>query len=443
MVKSIKNRICLIIFLLILLLGFFLRIHNLYTWPRLGATFDEYAWTWQGISLIQNHIPTSWSPHPQYKKTKNIIYQKTPFRLVTPYLEHPPFFGLIAGTFALMSGAKDIYHIDLRHIRGLALILGVISIGLVMLLTHELYQDKGIALIAGLLYAVVPSIAVGSRILQNENFFIPIWLLSLYLISKYLKTKKTRYRNIAAILCGLLSISKVPWLAGAFSIVLIFLFLKRYRDILFFLSVVLPIFLIYFVYGFYFDRNLFLSLWSLQLNRYDLAFNSIYALFQKPYLIDRFYTDGWIYFGWFAIFLLLIKDIKKNIFIIFPFLSYFLIFLAGIPDEAGHGWYRFPFYPYLIISIALFLKEYFNKNYFLTFLFLVFVGTSLLQNVWMPAFGFSYFIFRVAIISWVLPLFLQISNIKKGNIFSNIINKSWFFVYIILSILAVMQYNEQ
>ena len=96
---------------------------------------------------------------------------------------------------------------------------------------------------------------------------------------------------------------------------------------------------------------------GLQLNRYDIYFTSIFALFQKPYLVDRFMTDGWIYFGWFAFILLLVRDLKKNYLIVLPLLSYFVVFLVGIPDEVGHGWYRYPFYPFLIMSTALFIKK--------------------------------------------------------------------------------------
>src|SRR5476649_2552847 len=92
---------------LILVLGLYLRNHNIDTWPRLGATFDEYAWTWLGMNLIQNHIPESWSPHPEYTNKKIIKYQGAYFVLVKPYLEHPPLFGIVAGAYALFSGVKD------------------------------------------------------------------------------------------------------------------------------------------------------------------------------------------------------------------------------------------------------------------------------------------------------------------------------------------------
>jgi len=435
------NRQSLII-VLILLLGFFLRSNNLSTWPRQGATFDEYAWTWQGISLIKNHVPTSWSPHPEYKNYKDVIYQKTHFRIVTPFLEHPPVFGLVAGSFAILNGVQGIYDLHFYDIRPLALILGMLSLILLYLLVKEIY-DKKTALVASLLYATVPTVVIGSRIVQNENFFIPLWLLSLFLISKFIKTKNPWLRNLAALICGLLILAKIPWVAGGISIVIIFLALKKYKDIVKFLAIAIPIGLLYFVYGFYFDRELFLSLLSLQAQRYDLTFNSIYALFQKPYLVDRFYTDGWIYFGWFSVVLLFLKDFKKNIFVSAPILAYFLIFLSGIPDEAGHGWYRYPFYPFLIISTAIFLKDYFLKNWLLTFFFLVFVGTSLFQLTWATVFGFSYIIFRIAIIGWsvsLLPLFFNKKPVVKLATFMSIF---WLGSFILMNIWSIFLYNEQ
>lgn len=437
-----KNRFLIIALFAILALGIFLRSHNLYTWPRKGATFDEYAWAWQGISLIQNKVPTSWSFHPQYKNRKIITYQKTAFVLVTPYLEHPPLFGLVAGSYALLSGSEGMFDIDIKNIRGLALILGTLSILMVFLLANKLY-GKGIGLLSALLYATIPTVVVGSRIVQNENFFIPVWLASLYLVASYLKNKRIWMRNSAVILAGLLILAKVPWIAAPFSIFIIFLHNNRYKDALITLVVAATIFLTYFVYGFYYDKDIFLGLWGLQLNRYDISFSSVYALFQKPYLADRFFLDGWIFWGWISFFLVFLKNFKKHIILISAVLSYFLIFLAAIPDEAGHGWYRYPFYPFLVISIALFIKEYFSKNFILTFLFLVFVGTSLFEATWKSTFGFSYIIFRFLIIGWGLVLIPQYLPAKIYLKAGRIISYSWFVIFILMNVWAILLYNEQ
>lgn len=436
-----KNKLILVLLVVILTLGYLIRHHNLYTWPRMGATFDEYAWTWQGISILTTGVPTSWSFHPQYKNKKEIRYQKAAFILVTPYLEHPPLFGLVAGAYAMTNGVNDMFHVDIQHIRGLALILGTLSIFMLFLLVSEVYGQK-MGLIAAMLYAVIPSIAVGSRLVQNENFFIPVWLFVLYLISRYLKNKNRLLRNFAALLCGLLMLAKVPWVAAPFSVCIILLYNRRYKDIAKFLAIVIPVFLLFFVYGFYYDKDVFLGLWGLQLNRYDITFNSVYALFQKPFLTDRFYTDGWIFAGWMAFLIVCTRDFKKNIVLISAITSYFLIFLIAIPDESGHGWYRYPFYPFLVISLAIFIKEYFAKNWILTFLFITLVGTTLLENVWKVKFGFSYLFFRLVIISWGLTLIPQYLSNKKINILGKIVSYSWLIIFILMSIRAVMIYNE-
>lgn len=429
-----------IILVLILILGLWLRFDKLYVWPRLGATFDEYAWTWLGINLIQNHTPISWSPHPQYTNRQHLTYQGAQFWLVKPYLEHPPFFGVVVGSYAIANGANSMFDVDLFKIRGLALILGVLSIFILYVFAAQVYDYK-IGLLASGIYAAVPTIAVGSRLVQNENFFIPLFLLSLYLISKYLRTKNVLLRNLAAVICGLLTLAKVPWIAAALGIVLIFMYLRKYKDAFKFLTIVIPIFLLFFIYGAFFDWNLFISLWKLQLQRYDIVFNSIFALFTSPYLADRFMIDGWIYFGWFAIFLLSIKDFKKNFMILLPFLAYLSIYIFAIPNEPSHGWYRYPFYPFLLISIALFLKEYFAKNYLLTFLFLIFTGLSMLELSWAQSIGFSFIVFRSFLILFgisLVPLFLP--KTKKIAYLSSYLSLA---IISLLSVWSVLKYNEQ
>lgn len=436
------NKLVLIALLGIMVLGFFLRLNNLYTWPRSGATFDEYAWTWQGVSIIKSGIPTSWSYHPQYKVRKEIRYQTVPFIMVTPYLEHPPLFGLVAGGYALVNGVHGMYDVNLYKIRGLALLLGMVSVFIVFLLGRKMY-GTGIGLLASLLYSTIPTIVIGSRIVQNENFMIPVWLASLYFAVCYLGNKKVWMRNIAVVLSGLLILAKIPWIAAPFSLCIIFLYHKKYKDTLITIAITTFFLLIYFVYGFYYDKDVFLALWGLQLNRYDITFTSIYAFFQKPYLADRFYTDGWIFWGFISFILLSVKGFKKHVVLVSAVTSYFLIFLSAIPDEAGHGWYRYPFYPFLVVSIALFIKEYFAKNWLLTFLFLIFVGTSLFEVVWTPIFGFSYIIFRIIIVLCglvLIPQYIENNKIEKAG---KIVSYLLLSIFILMNIWAVMIYNEQ
>ena len=428
--------------LLIILLGFVLRAHNLNTWPRLGATFDEYAWTWQGINLIQDHVPKSWSPHKEYSDKKYVEYQKTAFWIATPYLEHPPLFGLVSGSFAIANGASNMYEVTIDKIRPLALFLGALSIGLIFILTKEIY-DKKIALLSSLIFATIPTIVIGSRIIQNENFFIPSFLLSLIFIVKYLKTKRRLFLFAGAIVCGLLIIAKIPWIAATLSVTAILFYNKKYKDGLIVALIISLFFAGFLIYGYYYDWNLLVSLWKLQLQRYDLTFNSLFALFTQPYLVDRTMIDGWIYFGWFTFILLLIKDLKKNYVLIFALLGYLAVFVFAIPNEAGHGWYRYPFYPFLAVSIAIFIKDYFNKNLLLTFVFILFTGLSLLELSWARVFGFSFIIFRLFLFLSALPLLSLFFKDLRLKRLSSSLNYLMLFIIFGLNIWSVYLYNEQ
>lgn len=422
-----------------MLLGIFLRQDRFKTIPRHGATFDEFAWTWLGINLIQKRVPTSWSPHTQYKERQEIKYQGAAFLIVRPYLEHPPVFGLVAGSFALLNGAKDMYDVTLSKIRPLALGLGILSIFMVFLLSQEIY-GTATALIASLLYATIPTVVIGSRIVQNENFLIPLWLSSLYLILKYLKSGRRKFRNAAGILAGLLSLAKVPWLVVGLSLSLILSYKEKWREAFIVGAITFTIFSLFIFYGFYFDKELFINLWRLQIARYDISFSGFFSIFTNPLLIDRFYLDGWIFFGWFSM-ILLLKKFKKHVFIVIPFITYLLVYIFALPNEPAHGWYRYPFYPFLVIASAVVLKDELLKSSLISLLFLFLVGLSLMSNVWEAMFGFSFFVYRLFIVlafaTVLIPLWLP-----RFKSFSKLLMLVWLGAFIILNTISIINYLE-
>jgi len=66
-----------LLFTLILLAAFFLRVWQYYDFPIGGETADESAWTLLGASLIQERVPTSWSyflPYENYHYVEGVFY---------------------------------------------------------------------------------------------------------------------------------------------------------------------------------------------------------------------------------------------------------------------------------------------------------------------------------------------------------------------------------
>lgn len=427
-----------IFLLLIIFLGFYLRFHNYDKFPRHGATFDEFAWTWQGISLWQNHIPTSWSPHPHYKNFEIKKFQGAWIRFVTPYLEHPPLFGLVAGGFALLTGSKNMDDINLSQIRILSLGLGVVSIFLIFLLAKKVYGDF-IGFLSALLYATIPTVVIGSRIVQNENFLIPIMLIVWLLIINYLQAKKIWQRNLAAILAGLLTLAKVPWAAVTFALCFLLVKKRHFKDVFIVGAIAVSIFSLYFVYGRFYDWPTFIGLWGLQTARAKIGLTNVLALFTHPYLIDRIYPDGWIYWGWFSILMLSLK-FKKHFLLLIPFLAYFLIFIFAIPGIEAQGWYRYPFYPFLIIASAVLIKKMLDKPSLLNLFFFFIIASSAFHWGWEEIFGISNNFFRLIIIVGAVSFLPAILWPKKFTFFNRKATYFWLFVFLILNILSVINH---
>lgn len=432
------TRLKVLFLILIIGLGFLLRFHRYDQFPRHGATFDEFAWTWQGISLWQTGIPTSWSPHPHYPNYEIKKFQGALVRLVTPYLEHPPLFGLIAGGFALLTGSSQMFDISLSQIRVLALIIGTTTIWLVYSLGRKLYHPS-VGLLAALFFATIPTIAVGARLVQNDNFFtlafLGVWLLAL----NYLETKKPWQRNLLAIICGLLILAKIPWATATIAVCLLFGLHRRWRDCLIVGSVALAIFSLFFVYGYFYDWPTFFGLWSLQTARAKIGLETTLSLFTHPYLVDRLYPDGWIYFGWLSIALLGL-NFKKHAKLLIPILAYFLVFITAIPGIEAQGWYRYPFYPFLIIAAALTVINMAKKPSLLNLIFFFLISASAFHWGWRDIFGMSNSLFRLVILLGLISFLPAVFWPKK---FTRLGQKSTYFwtaIFVILNVISIINH---
>jgi hypothetical protein len=481
--------------------GGYIRNYNLLTWPREGATFDEYAWPWIGMSLLDTGVPMSWSRHAPYKLQTNFVNAKgAQFVLSTPYLEHPPVFGFVAGSFAKLMGAESFDTMTLAHVRPFALILGVLSILMVYLLASSVFGPI-VGLLSSLIYAIIPTVSVGSRILENENFFIPLFLLLLWTTNRYMRevenaqetgnmkqalvtgqitksmgrheeegtarlltpersdgrqgnTKQishlpvyqllhTVYFVLILLLSFVLPLAKIPWIAAPIASIGVFLYAKRYREAISIFAICFLSILSYIAWGYRWDWGVFTGLMKLQTARYDMSFDGFLSLVTNPLVTDRIYTDGWILFGWIAMAIMLVKEKANRNVVTFGFLAYLGIYLFAIPNEAGHGWYRYPFYPFLAIASAWSLNEYFFSQPIFAFLFGTIVGLPMIQHLIVPKIGFSYPLYRGYLLLVASPLVTLITDKPWMKRFVMILSLVIFALIVFLSYKAGLRYNEQ
>ena len=125
----------------LLLLAAALRLHNYAVYPQRGATSDEYAFAFQGISLLTKGVPIAWSAIPLYKNLIHLTINGLYFPIVQPYLDHPPLFGLLVGAWAIFFRETAFEAVQLATIRIIPVILSFISAIFLYLLAKNVYGE--------------------------------------------------------------------------------------------------------------------------------------------------------------------------------------------------------------------------------------------------------------------------------------------------------------
>ncbi|MBC1216423.1 glycosyltransferase family 39 protein, partial [Trichormus variabilis ARAD] len=292
----ITNNKNLLIAVLITILGTWLRVYNYAVVPDENFTFDEYAFAWSGMSLIQNSVPTSWSYLSAYdtdKLTRIEWLGKKNLYLVTPWFDHPPLFGLIVGGFAILLGANTFWECTTQLIRIPSLIFSSISIFIFYFINHKLFNTK-IATITTLIFATDPLFVYLSRLAVSENLLILLLLGSIFCFLEYLNKSRTMYFYILVALTSLAPLVKVTGLSIVAALSLMFVYKKKLRDGLIVMTAGIFAFSLYFVYGWFYDFKLFISV----LKAHSQRFNSILILKEMIFSGNLPFIDAWFILGW-------------------------------------------------------------------------------------------------------------------------------------------------
>lgn len=432
--QIIKNNILVIAALiLILFLGDKLRFYNYATVPHPAETADEYDFAWVGLSLIEQGVPIGWTG--VVNAYKNVWYEKInvdnlytndpghfAFRMAKPWFDKPPGFALIVGTYSYLKGAKEFFQTDVGIIRRLMLKIALVTVVLIFLLGTRLY-NKWVGLLSALLYSIIPTTVVSSRLVLAENGYIPLFLGAVILVDYYLEKRKRVFLILAAILSAFAIFFKLSGISVLLTLLLIILAFvpqkRKIKDLLLTFAIGILGLIAFFVYGAYYDWEIFKNVFFAQANLIYGAGSEAFlsAIVRSKVTATKFFSDGWITLSWISAFVVSAigwrKDKGTTILTIalFSYLITFLIF-----GSEGYGWYRFPFLPLIIIALAeLIIKLFKESNLFLLMaMALLPFGTSVLRLYGYD--GFANFVFP-------LRLVLAGAVLLFGGMFY--INKSW------------------
>lgn len=382
---------------------------------------DEHTNVWHGLSLRSSGIPTAWSILDAYKVNSkktgaggridgfniNIDgrmaalanYSNYPkpvladveidfgrglshTQIVQPYLDHPPFGALVL-SLAVPNSVKTFAELNNYDLRQMSLYLGILTQLLIFILALQVTKKPLLGIMAGLIYATVPSYVLLSRYALLENVLSPLFLINLILFI-YAKGRLEKRKDkllsgllvIAGIVGGLMALTKLAgWILIVGGIVLLYLWKFKFRQILLYAIPAILAGGLYFAWGIFLAPKLFLDLFLFQsVGRGFLGSINLLVTALRVSIFN-FPLDGWWIGGFVA--LLFIPKKKEYLPVVGGTLA--VLFSALGLVGANFPWYFIPLIPFMCIATAYLLYYLATQPSAINIMlaFFVFVSSSL------------------------------------------------------------------
>lgn len=337
----------------IILLGSALRGWKYWSFPVAGETQDELAWTFLGSSLLEVGRPISWSHFPVYQPFEVMQIGADRFPIVQPALDHPPLFSLIPGVMHALDGRWESVP-SIKVIRFPMIGIGILSVLAFGLLSGSFFSSRSTQVLALSLFATIPSVVFGSRLVVAENFLVLLWILSFWIVLWPRQHRWFEYRwyLLSVISCAAV-LSKVSGVVLPVSLIAFGLLEKDTKMTQAGLVGGLIGAVAFSVYGVFFDAQVFMKIIFSQGNR-AIGLGTIMNRFLvHPTIVLRNFMDPWIPLGLCtALCCFFAEPSRKWRFFQIGVVMNLLFILAAVGETTVHGWYAYVLFPFFCISIA-------------------------------------------------------------------------------------------
>ncbi len=352
----------LIIPVVLVLLGIFLRSWQYWSLPVIGETQDEAAWTMLGASLLQTGQPASWSFFAGYQTYAVLESDGAKFRVVRPVLDHPPLFSLLPGAVQTIMGHPWLSIPSIKLARFPLIVLGALNLILFAVwlyrLPTKMIGNFGRAA-ALLVWATAPSFVLLSRLVVSENLIVT-GTLGLLLATTI---KSARGRWLQWVILLLLPLTKISGLALAAGEVVANWLIQPTRrwSVIIVAAAGLGLLLLY---AGLIDFNLFWQIQVQQAQRDTGLLTLFSSQLWQPTLVQKQFADVWITLGYLATFgwlLLSAKEDKHERQLAILFIAQLSFMVLSVGELTVHGWYRIVLLPFFAYSLG-WLAERVNRE---------------------------------------------------------------------------------
>lgn len=359
-------------------LGFALRFYQHGIIPVYIETWDEIGAGWSGWSLINRGVPVSWSKlFEAYGYGRPAVsWFGTNFNIVAHYFDHPPLFHLVAGAAAIAGGAREMLQVSVSDMRIVPVVFSSSVTVLLYLILKDHYSRRA-ALLASFMYAVVPTIVVSGRLVEEDNMMLVLVMLALLFYSRNLDKQEWKAAAPVALFTGLAALSKFTAVSfiGAFSA--LYLMRGRWKQALTVFGLGGGIAVLAFAYGALIDWEMFLRVFSEQGGKISQFAMPVRLIF-SPKLIDSVFWDGGVLFLWLsapALVILKKGEFSRDMGVLFA--VYFILISVNVVMD--YGWYAIMMFPFLCAGGGLLLDELIRSRSVLLMAF--FTGIAVMLNL--------------------------------------------------------------
>ena len=340
---------------LVVLLGTGYRALDYDVMPEFRENADELFATWNGWSLLEDGTTRGWSlwPHAYGSDVERttIHFFGEERIVIEPYFEHPPLLHLLVGAAAHLGGAESWLEAKLAHTRLVPIALSALSLFLLVALGRRLMPRSPAPWLGALLYAVIPTIALQTRVIKEEALLVPLSLGMLLFFLRWRDDgRKTRDLMLAAVCAGLAPIAKVPAIVWVPALVMLVAAERgEHKKAVMAAIAGFATASLLLVYGALIDWDVFVFTQGQQGGR-PTHWNLFPRFFDATLINHSLIGRGWILFLWLGFVASVYRRGARDTAVLTVPLVTYLIAIAVGSGNWTFGWYIVPLYPFLCLG---------------------------------------------------------------------------------------------
>ncbi|MCD4760048.1 glycosyltransferase family 39 protein [archaeon] len=345
--NSLKKKGVLIILILIILFGLYLRFYHV-DYPVVG--YHNWKET-HYLTEARNFAENGFFEHGFF----------------VPEFDYPDFgqdpSGVHSDSFPIISIFVGFFFILFGPSLFIARVIGILfSIGTIFmmyLLSNRLFKSESMALVVAFLTALSPLFVFFSHNVQLINPGIFFMVTSLYFFATWIKNDKSKYLYLTSLFFTLGVLTKYPF--GIAAIPMLFMIpkerykrIKKYSKQLLMSFLIFVPFILWIVYAeFVISRKVGSGAITGSLFDPMLIFSSVWFMSLKSYVADN-YTFLGFYIAIFGVLLFLLFK-RKNLgsrFLMGSFVGTIAFMFVMADKMQGHSYHQFPIAPFVIFFMA-------------------------------------------------------------------------------------------